>query len=282
MGKSIEERIKQSTLKNQQLFNDYSTYLKEQGESKSLDQYRSLIIRLLEHSNHQDLQEISFEVTEEFLVTSFPKLSTRSSRASYLKKFFNFLEQRVPLKFNPSDLDLYTVTPRELKNEEKRKAIPLSFEEIVELRSLLNKLERYEQWLTFELIYQFGLRYKELPEFNHSNYNYGGNKFTIEKFNHISMPTVIKSLIQKGALPKKEYRFSAFDYRIKEIGKLIGKDIIWKDIKKTREQNFFRCPKCKELYENSPDNWVIYEYEVDKSKWIVCKNNCALGVMNNE
>lgn len=283
VSRSIESRIKNSSLNNQHWFYSFGEFLKNKGENDdSISQYNSAIIRLIEFSKNKEIQDIPLEVIKEFLF-QYDKPKTMTNNVNFIKKYFTFLvNQKVRIGFNVNELNDYRFTPKELEKENTRKPIPLTFDEIIELRSLLKSLERYEQWLTFELIYQFGLRYKDLPELTQDNYDSKNSRFNIKKFEKQTMPEIIIFLINMGGLPKKKYRFTAFDYRIKEVSKLIGKEILWKDIIKTREQNFFKCPKCNEIFENTPDNWVIFEYEIDRSKWIVCKKNCSLGVKINE
>lgn len=270
MSRDIDSRFKNSPKVNQNIVNEFiDKVINEYGESElSLKQYRSTLIRLLEFSNHEPVNQISFDTINEYL-SLYKNPRTMLKEVSYLKKFFQYIKEEHSINFDI--IKLLNFKPTILEVEPSAR-IPLTFEEVITLRFHLEKECKYAQWLTFELIYQLGLRYSDLIFLTRKAYDPVINKFK-NQYSQLVVSELITYLISQGALPKKELTPYAFALRIKEIGKLLGRDLHWEDINFTREKSFFRCPKCKELFENIQENWSVFEE--NGVNLILCKKNCS-------
>lgn len=276
MSKDINKRIAISSDFNQKYFNEFSESL--DASNQVLKNHRSTVINLIEFFNHQPLNKISLEAIHEYLKT-IPNPNTYNTKAENLKKFFLFLESHVLLQFSSSDIDSLKYNTKVVR-ETTSKPHPLTFEDIIKLRTMLKNLEKYDLLLTFELCYQLGeQKFENIPLYHSLSYQPEHKAFLIKK-KLVPIPPSIEELIEKNALPKSNMSKENFYNKIKEIEKLLGRKIEWRDILETRKLNFFVCPKCQNLFENKPENWVVYEYQEDGSRWIVCKAVCYYEVYN--
>lgn len=276
MSNSIDKRITASCKVNQKFFNELSEGLV--GTKQVINSHRSTVINLIEFINHRPLFELTLEDVDSFLKTS-DNMNYHNTRAEHLKKLFIFLETKFPLPFSNDAIDSLKYDAATVK-ENTPKPIPLSFEEIITIRNTLKAMEKYDWWLTFELCYQLGEKKQEnIPLYNTSSYQPEQRAFLIKK-KIVPVPAIIEDLISKGALPKPKMSKETFYKKIKEIERLLGRKIEWRDIIETRKLNFIVCPRCKNPYENKPENWVVYEYQEDSSRWLVCKPVCYYEVYN--
>ena len=272
-------RIEKSSLLNKKWFYKFRQQMVENGDigEGSCNNYLSTIRLLYESYNHQDIHVINLIDIQDFL-SKWENPRTVNGKIAHLKSFFSFISQDgAHLSFKIDELTGYVVKKKELDNEEKRRAIPLTIKEIITLRQLLKKKEKYALWFTFEMIYQYGLKKKELIQLYKRNYDVQTRIFTVSKELTIQITEPLHDLVMNyNVIPEKKYHLSAYDYRITEIGMLIkNENLIHKDIYQTHKQNFLLCPLCKTPTENNPNLWAILEYEEDNSQWIVCRK-CAL------
>jgi hypothetical protein len=270
----LDKKIEKSSPRNKKWFYDYRSHIQDIGGAEN---YLSTIRTLYKFYNHQD---IHFIVATDFsmFLTQFENLGYRNDKIEHLKSFFSFLMEEGVLFNYPiiEELNEHRTQKNQLNEEEKRQPIPLSIKEVVGLRQLLQKSERHTLLFTFELIYRYGLRMKDLVHINKKNYKESNRTFTINK-ELLKIDEDLHQLILKPkVLSENKLLVTAFDYRIGEIKKLFGrKYFLYKDIYQTHKSHYLPCPICKTPTKNSPSLWAILEYEEDNSQWLVCKS-CAL------
>lgn len=280
IGVKTQKKLQKCTNENNRnyLYQFVDYMIKSNSTTSTIKNYVSIVVNLYEHLGNINIQSTNIAELERFLTEKYDNIATRNTRIDYLKLFFAFLNENTFIKIT---IDELLALKKEEDSEDKRSGIALTFNEMIKLRQILKNEEKYEWWLTFELIYYYGLKFKQLTSIDSSIYD--PKKGTIKISDKtLSVNPLIRYLIEEeNALPKKKLKMSAYQYRISEIAGKINKELLWKDIIKTREQNFLKCPSCNDLFENNPDNWAIYHYQIDDSKWMVCRS-CAEGMIINE
>lgn len=278
MPVNVEDRVSKSSKKNQKFFYDYLEFevnVKEAKES-SLKNYRSTIVNFYEYINHEEIDSTPIERIEEFLL-QIDNIRTFTNKLNNLKSFFSYLNNVTRLPFEINELHQLMFPREEIRNAEKREAIPLSIEELVMLRNKLEKNKDYKKLFTLEMLYYYGLNPTEVSQCNINSYDKEKKIFQL-KDKKIEINERILNLFSFNGVLLPLTR-SAVIYRLSEIGALLNRPLTPSDIAKTRDLYFFTCPSCKKGYENNPKNWAILEYYIDHSKWMVCKY-CAVGEYN--
>lgn len=188
------------------------------------------------------------------------------------------------LAFPVEELNRYISRKEELEKDLEGAALALDIEEIILIRNFLKS--DFRRLFVFEMVYQYGLELGELSQCVEENYDFNTGVFNIKRNRKIEQLRVNERmfkmindnryLLKPIAKSGSQDRFKTLGNSLQELG-LIDKPVRWKDIEKTRERNFFRCPSCEKLYENTPDNWALIQYETDENntKWIVCRSVCA-------
>mgnify|MGYP005748702501 CR=1 FL=1 len=253
--------------------------LKSGATDSTMKNYVSIVVNLHEYIGSVNIQLVNLVQVEKFLSTKYENVATQNTRIDYLKNFFIFLDNETSVKITPDGL---AGLKKIEDNEDKRSGIPLRFADIIKLRQILKNEEKYEWWLTFELIYYYGLKFKQLITIDKSSYNSVNGTIRIAKENFSVNPLIRYLVEEEDSLPEKKLKLSAYQYRISEIARKLNRDILWKDIIKTRDQNFLKCPNCNDLLENNPDNWAIYHYKIDDSKWMICRSCAERMAANHE
>ncbi|MDQ0890673.1 hypothetical protein QFZ81_005761 [Paenibacillus sp. V4I9] len=221
---------------------------------------------------------------EEF-VGGVARASSNNNKIYYTKNFLVYLvENGTELSFSPDVLNSYLFKNNELKDDFLEERQSLTIEQIILIRNEF-KTDSVRLFV-FEMVYQYGLKLSELHQCIEKNYDFENRTFQLKGR---SQPVQVNERIHQIIINNKKVlklvnsntnqeRLSDIGKRLQELG-LIDRIVRWKDVEETRKINFFKCPMCREIYENTPDNWAIIQYESDETetKWIVCKKTCAQG-----
>ncbi len=175
------------------------------------------------------------------------------------------------------------------KKEPKRKARPLSINEIIEIRNNLLKDEKYQLLFTFEMFYAYGITLDDIETFGNDHYSLQKNEFTIpgkgkKQSRKIKLSKVLIELLDKHPELLEPKSRGLYSNNRKEVGFYSEREkFMWYDIIKTREFYFPACPKCKEKYPNSDEFWALVKYEIDKfeKKWFICRD-CASKMVDGK
>ncbi|MBH0162072.1 hypothetical protein [Fictibacillus sp. 26RED30] len=270
----IDKKIEKSSVLNKKWFYNYRIKIQD---VKGVENYLSTVRKLFEFYKHQDIHTILITDLSKFL-NQYEKLSYRNDKIEHLKSFFAYLiEEGVDFKYPVIDeINKNRIQKNQLSEEEKRQPNPLTIREIIALRQLLKNMERFTLLFTFELVYRYGLRMKDLVHVYEKNYEESNRTLTINKDLIVLEEDVHQLLLKPKVLSKSKLKVSTFDYRITEIKKLFGREnFLHKDIYQTHKLHYLPCPICNKPTKNTPSLWTILEYEEDNSQWLVCKS-CAL------
>lgn len=274
----LDNTVEKSSARNKEWFYKFREYATK--EISGYQNYLSTIRQIYAHFNQEDINDISFEEISTY-VSNFTNLRTKTNKVNHLKGFFQYLmnELNVSFTFDIPTLQQLAATQEELRNDDRRTAIPFTFKEIIALRKLLIEKERFALLFTFEMVYQYGLQLQELTEVYQKNYDTNTRTLQIGKNRSIQLNDNLHSYIIKyDLIPMRKYRTSAFSYRLSEISEIAKSfrsvEVLHKDIYQTHKHHFLPCPSCQTPTENNPSLWVILEFEEDNSQWLVCKE-CA-------
>ncbi|OLN22551.1 hypothetical protein BTO30_09620 [Domibacillus antri] len=272
---SVDERIEKSSVKNIKWFYRFREYIVNENKS-GIQNYLSNIRLLYEFYNHKDIDTIQLSDIQDFLLRN-ANLNTINIDTNRIKVFFNFISNDgATLNFIIEDLKEFISTKKELDKEEKRGPLPLSIKEVIVLRQLLSQKEKYAFLFTFEMVYRYGLKSKELLSLYSKNYNIETKTFFINKELSVQVDEDIHNfIINHNVIPLKKFNVTGYIYRITEMGKIFGRELIHKDIYQTHINHFLPCPICHNKIQNNPTLWAILEFEEDNSQWLVCKA-CAM------
>jgi len=291
----LNERLKQLTENNRIWYVEYETWLKTPGHhnkpyaSGTIEKYTNLIINLLEFFEDLDADKVNIENIESFF--NVGKVSTGNAKVNYTKNFYTFLTEfkGIEINFLLDEFKRFIADSKTVKEDsEDGTAKELTIQQIIMIRNLL-KTDSVRLF-AFEMVYQYGLKLKELTQCIEANYDYESRSFKIKrgkKVDQIYVNDRIHKMIVDNPSILKSVHYSANQDRISEIGRklhnmgVLERRIRWKDVEKTRTVNFFKCPSCGDIYENTPDNWAIIQYKTDSNgtKWIVCKVKCSKGIV---
>jgi Phage integrase, N-terminal SAM-like domain len=278
MAVSVKERLKQTSKKNQEWYKGYEEYLvKANSSRKTIAQYLNAVINLYTFYEDKDIDLILPEDIQNFLL-QYDKASTYNFKFYAIKSFFTFLSKHTRLRFDVSELSELSFSSAEVKSDYSNVANPLTIDEIVRLRKSLERNQDYRRWFTFEMIYQYGFTLEEVSRCTKKTYDIATRRFSFKP--NVEMNDTVHYLISQNILPDKKVATSTLQSRITELERYLDRKVKYNDIIKTRERTFFRCPKCGTPTECIPSNWVIFEYSIDHSKWMVCKVNCGTGESN--
>ncbi|MEF3302506.1 hypothetical protein [Paenibacillus sp. GYB003] len=288
-------RLSELTENNRKWFLEFERWLinHEKGYSKgSIDQMSNVALNFLHACEDKDVNLLGIDEIRPFFETE--RASTGNTRINHIINLYTFLsEKKLSTPFEVTELNQYLVDSKALKKDsEEGAAKALTIEEIILIRSFLKN--DFKRLLTFELVYQYGLELEELAQCNEESYDFQTHSFSIKDKDNRVVPIYVNERIH-GMIMKqpgiiKEVKKYSYQERLKDIGKkleevgLMDRPIRWMDIDKTRQTNFFRCPSCHRLYENTPDNWALIQYETDElnTKWIVCRSVCAKKGIRHE
>lgn len=270
---SISNRKKNLTVNNRRWFEKYISRIKAQGKTReSIKQYSNIIINLLEEDIEKDISEVDLDTFTRFIYKT-EKGTRVNFKIGRIQDFLRIVEQDVETRVKPEDLEQFKSSKNDLERD-KRKAEPLNIIDIVKIRNILkNDLNKL---FIFEMVYQLGVTLDELEEITWENYNFDTNTFRFST-RTLRVTEKIANIISSKSKVLSQKTRSAYSYNISEIGEMINRKLIWRDIIETRNEYFFRCSLCNKQYENIPENWALLQFEndVDNVKWIVCKN-CTL------
>lgn len=274
---SIAKRMERSSQLNQEIFWGYYKQQLEQG--KNVSTIPSALSKIIEDTGHKDINQLQIEDIHKSLTKKKLAPSTLNSRIDFLKTFFTYASEVVTLNFDISELNDLKIEKSEVDASKEEKWESLSIEEVISLRNKLRELKRYRALYYFEMFYYFGLETDELLNLHSGNYDETERKFQIHDTVY-ALPSQLYDIVQFKIIPKKKFNITTPSYYLTPIEKIFGKKVTRGDIIATRNQNFFKCPKCGDMYEAAPENWVVFHYEIDDSKWIICRKNCMEEGLN--
>lgn len=279
LGEPTKKKIKKAKDNNQKWFNLYLEYLiKSSTSNTTITNYVSALSNFIVYLGEKEIQDVTLQDMDNYLKLKFESIRTRNNRVEYFRKFFVYLDKHSNTNIQINNFSSLIDKEKEMGTD-KRTAKPLTIHEVIKIREILKNEEKYTMWLTFELIYNQGLKLNELASISKKNYNKQESILYI-KGKAIQLNPLLQYLIaDMDALPEISLGPNGYQYRITEIGTKIGRGLIWRDIISTREKHFFKCPSCDQLYENNPDLWAIYHYKIDNSKWMICRNCAEKGLI---
>lgn len=267
----MDHRLKETSETNRKWFFEYKEHLSEIGIKKgTATQYLNKLLLFYSEIKEKNIESITLTEVENFIYSS-DNPSTANLAIYALKRFFSFVKERKPISLNVDELSKLTYKTRDSDKQNPPRA--LTIEDIVQLRASLEKNQDYVRWFSFEMTYQHGFSLEELSKCTIKTWDTKNECFTIKKDVPIT-GHALRMIRSHGVLNKTKVSTSTHQQRISKLSKYINRDIKYSDLTKTRERTFFSCPRCEGIYESSPENWTIFEYSIDHSKWMVCKK-CA-------
>lgn len=261
----LNARVKKLTPENQIYFSSFLNFIKEKKESTQAN-YRSQVVLFLEHFNEIPIEQIELIAIQDYL-RSIENARTRINTSRYLKIFIE--NSNLPkLKFGVNDLlTVNTEKPDDVKSDR-----PLSIVDIIEFRNKLSSEEDYEALFVFEMLYLYGIKWKQFEEINKDSYSEEKDSLSFGSDKTIKLNETLRNLLRDHPellAPKKRGALSGY---IKDAGKSLGRRLTETDIEETRKKYFPVCHMCNESYPNIDEFWALVEYENDlyHKKWLVC------------
>jgi len=234
----------------------------------------SAVKRFLKFEDSDTLSSITINAVKNYLDTRIEKVkaNTYNTEIEYLKHFYEFAHTNYNIvEFQMSDLNEFRVV---VKKEETRTAIPLTLQQLIQVRKEMKDKDMVRQLFYFELVYAYELsNTKQIMTFADAKYNENFNVFILKNGEHVKASSELAKLIKTNGMPSSTK--NTIEYDMREWNNLIDRDIIIKDIVFTKERNSITCPMCGGKHENKPSNWVKYVSDLDGSEWNVCAENCG-------
>ena len=234
----------------------------------------SAVKRFLKFIEVSEVRSITVDMVKSYLDTRIEKVkaNTYNTEIEYLKHFYEFSQATYGIiEFQLSDLNEFRVV---VKKEETRTAIPLTLQQLIQVRKEMKDNNMNRQLFYFELVYSYELsNVKQILEYAESKYNENFGVFILKNGEQVKASTELVELIKSNGIPSTTK--NTIEYDIKTWNNLIDREIIIKDILFTKERNSITCPMCGSKHENKPSNWVNYVSDIDSSEWIVCAENCG-------
>lgn len=276
-----EDTIKKCRLLSDYNFNSFVEYQDDffrQGKSiKSYKSIRSKILEFLSSSKIREinLEDISQEDIDEYLFEFIKNESDSNynNRVKYIKGYFEFHKDKLK---NDIELSSLLIETKEITTSKNYVKSSLTAEQVALCE------EKYQNDLTklciFKLLYYtdittdeiIDLKYSDFDTFDNS-FNIGGRKIFVPN----SMVELISCLRDAPILSRKFYIdhiVKNMKQELKEVGISNFKP---KDMQKTHELLFWRCPQCGCKYEAVVDNWCARQFTDNGKFWIVCREKCG-------
>lgn len=260
-------RVKRLSLINQTY---YDLYLNSNKDKIGITQYTSTILNYLEFIDN-DCIPVKVNSIDRFLDSTTKKNETYKNKKAHIKNFYVTIASKIPnIDFDES---LFNALNPKNKEDKKIKKL-LTTDEIRMIKKRING-DVYLK-LAFELAYIHGLYGDEICQFSFDKYNIDKKMYIVNRNKKIVFSDELNQCLLKNKTNFKIKGSDSYYQCYKTIGRLIGRELTWEDINKTREEYFMKCQLCNNKYENLSSNWVIIQYEddVNSSGYLVCKH-CA-------
>jgi len=263
---------------NFDLFVDYQNDFLKQGKSiKSYKSIRSKILEFLSSSKIREikLDDITQEDIDEHLLGFINNESDNNynNRVKHIKGYLEFHKNKLK---NSIDLSSLLIDSKEITTSKKNIKSSLTAEQVALCE------EKYKNNLTklfiFKLLYYTDITTEEIIDLKYSDFDTLDNSFNIGErkiFVPNSMVELISSLRDEPILSRKFYIdhiVKNMKQELKEVGISNFKP---KDMQKTHELLFLRCPQCGCKYEAVVDNWCARQFTDNGKFWIVCREKCG-------
>ncbi|NOU72540.1 hypothetical protein GC098_14075 [Paenibacillus sp. LMG 31458] len=282
-----EVHLQRFSIKNRTLYLGYEKWLDNHPKKYQIgtkSQMSNNALNLLAAYPDINADSLDMRNIEEF-VGGVARASSNNNKINYTKNFLVYLvENGTELSFSPDVLNGYLFKNNEVKDDFQEERQPLTIEQIILIRNVFKT--DYVRLFVFEMVYQYGLKLNELHQCIEKNYDFENRNFQLKgRSEPLQVNERIHQIIVNNKKVLKLVNSNTNQDRLSEIGKklqelgLMDRLVRWKDVDETRNVNFFKCPRCREIYENTPDNWALIQYESDETetKWIVCKKTCSQG-----
>ena len=183
---------------------------------------------------------------------------------SQAARFVTFCKNEgIPVSIREEDILNLRIPRKEV--DEKNPPRVLSPDEIVRVRTALIGKQDIRKLLTFELIYGFGLRERDLSYFSFDKYNendgtfvYNDRIFLLPGF----LQNIISSAPEKSLAKHSTYAgkdIESYKYHITVAGELSGIKLKISDLSKTHEETSIKCPECGNSHPFEDQYWRLRE-----------------------
>ena len=255
--------------------------------NKTFEPIEKNIKKFLKHIENIPIDSLSIEDYKNFFyyLHEDERLGMGTYK-SYRGNITSFLEFLIEKGYDISFMHLISKAFKEftenIESKGTRKDRPLSFSQWLSLLKTLEIVEEYKLLFYIQIIYHYQLKNTEQmshfsPQNYHTYYFLIPTENGLEKF---FIPPFLKSIIEKGGMPKKNSKPGTVANHFTRINNFSKEKILIGDIYLTSLQNFIVCPNCLKRYENIPENWAVFDYGEPHKQFILCRKNCYEGVIN--
>ena len=280
-----ETRIRRQSPENQFIYQAWIKDFQKKGKT-SLNPYQSTVSEFLDICVHCSILEVQFSTLAAFFEPLHHKPTSLTNKVNYLKNFIEFVSshyEHSKWDFVTEDINCFLPDPIEVKKT-KGGGKPLSFEDFCKLYAFFQTHIQEEKWLEtyviFRLIYTHNLDKSDIAKIDESTYNLSTGEFLKDDANDLILfdPELV-TIFRDQSTTFLKFSNGTIYLKLKEIGKVLHRNITQEDIRATMDRFQIQCPRCGGLIENRVSLFGCLEIDLlNISGILVCKK--CLGEMN--
>ena len=283
-----ETRIRRQSPENQIIYHSWIKDFQKKGKT-SLNPYQSAVSEFLDKCVDCSILEVQFSTLAAFFEPLDRKPTSLTNKVHYLKNFFEFVYNHYDHSkwdFTVEDMNGFLPDPVEVKKT-KEGGKPLSFEDFCKLYAFLQTHIQEKKWLAtyviFRLIYSNNLDKLDISKIDESTYNLNTGEFLKDSANDLIQfdPELVNIFRDKGTTFLK-FSDSTIYLKLKEIGKVLHRNITQEDIRATMERFQIQCPRCGRQIENRASLFGCVEIDLLNIGGILVCKKCLEELNENQ
>jgi len=240
----------------------------EHGKEKS---YKSQIFLFVEYFNSIPINEITPNEIKEYLLS----IDSKASHIVNVARFLTFFLSLIPSQ--EENILQLTKTAQEKLKEIKNKE-PISIDDVITFRNKLIADNDYKTLFVFEMLYVYGLKWKDFKSINLRNYLPKTGELLIKSKGTIQLTKNLRDLLISNPKILKSKSYGVLASYLRDASSIFENRITETVIEETRKKYFPTCQCCNKQYPNTSEYWVLVECKEDMchDKWLLCIS-CAKG-----
>lgn len=250
---------------------------------KTKNDYIRVVLLFLENVGKR-LEDVRREDIKKYCEQQLTSDSRRNFVIPNIADFVSYCKKN-KLQLIPSEQEILKL---KVSSKERKKTNPpraITANDVMDIRESLLKSEAYRELVTFELLFSFGLKERQLLLCNDENYDLKKHAYIFED-KELVLPQYLADIVEKHS--EKIYRTyngeraSNYKSHIKKAGEKINQNLKISDITKTHELLSVSCPFCGQKYPVEETYWVMKKIEKNQidSFWLKCKH-CSKEELEN-
>lgn len=234
--------------------------------------YISQTFRFVKYFNDKliDIDQLTPDEIDDY----FSNINSKPAHIVNIARFLSFFLNLLPEQ--DANIALLTKIAQEKQKEISNKE-PISIHDLITFRNKLIAEKDYKTLFIFEMLYVYGLKWKDLENITEQSYSPTTGELKVKSKGKILLTADLKILLKSHAsdilIPQKYETLSKY---LRDASNTIGYSITETVIEETRKRYFPICQRCNTKYPNTSDYWALVKCKDDAyhNNWLICVS-CA-------